>query len=78
MSLLSFHSDSEWSSISEDLDLPLEDQIPFQEGGFENPTFPSLFLEGNQDTFQGMDPASSIIGNMQGTEEYLDLTQTGR
>lgn len=71
--LLSFHSDSEWSSISEDMGLPLEEKIRFHEGGIENQGFPSQLLEGNQDAFLGMDPASSIIGNMQGTEEYILL-----
>lgn len=74
--LLSFHSESEWSSISEDMGLPLEDEIHFHEGGQTTHGFPTSLLEGNADALFGMDPASSIIGNIQGTEEYLNFIQT--
>lgn len=60
------------------MELPVEDNIP-SNGEPQDPTaFPTLLLEGNQDACLGIDPASSIIGNIQGLEEYLKFIQTRR
>jgi len=51
------------------MELPMEDSIQPNLEAQDQTAFPTLFLEGNQDAF--LDPASSIIGNIQGLEEYL-------